>query len=354
MPGQSIPPLPDTAATPRQRSSAVYLAVALLVAVGSFIALAFTEDDPYTRYKAVGTTDYIKAGWIYERLHFDPTPVDVAFIGSSRTMQGINSTEVEKALNTATGEKYHVVNLGLPKLGRDAPFLVGRMLAETKKPKIVLVEVDYLNIRNGTPIYPQLATFDDLLHAPQPDMDFFYDLVSIPARHGRLLWQTLTSGKTTFDPASYRGAHWDDDYQTTGADGRTSQPRLESMEKDQLHREAVQWVSQQQSKFRQYDSWAWVEFYYNERYEQRLLELLQRSGVKIVLLYLSAIGSADRPAHFERLSAYGEFWPIPPELTGDSTLWFNPTHMNYDGAQRFSAWLAGKLATALPSEAAAK
>jgi hypothetical protein len=353
MPGQSIPQPPESAATPRARSSAVYLAIALLVAVGSFIALAFIEDDPYSRYEAVRSTDYIKAGWIYERLHFDPTPVDVAFIGSSRTMQGVDSQQIEKALNSASGGNYHVVNLALPKLGRDVPYLLGRMLVETKKPKIVVVEVDYLNQREGTAIYPQLATFDDLLHAPQPDQDFLHDFVSIPARHGRLLWQSLTS-KSEFDPARYRGAHWDDDYQTTGADGRMSQPRLESMEKDQLHREAVQWVSQQQNKFRQYDSWAWVEFYYNEAYEQRLLALLQQSGVKIVLLYLSAIGSADRPAHFERLSGYGELWPIPPDLTGDSTLWFNATHMNYHGAQRLSDWLAGKLSTALPSEAAAK
>jgi hypothetical protein len=354
MPGQSIPQPPEAAPPPRERSSAVYLAIAFLVAVGSFIALAFTEDDPYTRYKAVGTTDYIKAGWIYERLHFDPTPVDVAFIGSSRTMQGINSLEVEKALNTATGEKYHVVNLGLPKLGRDAPFLVGRMLAETKKPKIVLVEVDYLNIRNGTPIYPQLATFDDLLHAPQPDMDFFYDLVSIPARHGRLLWQTLTSGKSTFDPASYRGEHWDDDYQTMAADGRISPPRITSLDKDELHKQSVEWVRLQQQKVGQYDSWAWAEFYYNETNEQRLLELLRRSGVKIVLLYMTALGSPERPFRFERISGYGDLWPTPPQLTGDPTIWVNPTHMNYYGAQRFSAWLGGKLATALPSQAAAK
>jgi hypothetical protein len=332
----------------RKISSGTYLAILLAIAAISFVALAFIEDDPYSRHKAALSTDYIKAKWIYERLHFDPTPVDIAFLGSSRTMQNVDSALIEKALNASTGGEFHVVNLALPKLGRDVPYLFGRMLVETKKPKLVVVEVDYLNQRGGSAIFPQLATLDDLWAAPRINQDLFYDFVSVSARHGRLLWQSILSGNSQFDAAGYRGEHWDDDYQTTGANGRISGPRVAFMEKRRFEREAKQWVSLQQSKAAQYDDWAWIEFYYNETYEHRLLDLLRRSNVKIVLLYLAAVGSAEHPAHFETISDYGDLWAVPKELTSDNTFWINPTHMNYSGAQIFSTFLANRLSAVMP------
>jgi hypothetical protein len=343
--------VPDAGVLTRPVSARLFAVLTLLSALAVLAILFFMPDDPYSRYKAVSSTDYIKAGWIYERLHFDPTPVDIAFIGTSRTMQGVDSAAIETALNARSDRKYHVVNLALPSLGRDVSYLTGRMLLETKKPSLVFVEIDYLNQRPGSPIFSQLATPQDVLAAPLLNQGLLKDVLGISARHARLAWRSLIYGRDSFDPTAYRGQHWDDDYQTTGANGRVSPPRLEFMEKQRFEREAVEWVGNEQRKVRQYD-WVWPEFAYNEAYEDRLLELVRQSGARIVLLYLTAVGSPERPFRFAKLSQYGELWPIPPQLTSDNQLWVNPTHFNYNGARPFSAWIADRLATDMQAPAA--
>jgi hypothetical protein len=331
----------------RPISAQSYLLIAIVSAIVAFLIFFFMPDDSYSRYKAVSSTDYIKAAWIYERLHFDPTPVDVAFIGSSRTMQGVDSAAVETAINDGSDTKFHVVNLALPSLGRDTPYLMGRMLTETKKPKIVFVEIDYLNFRSPSPIFSQLATPEDFLSGPLLSENLLSDPLLIASRHMKLLWRSLLHGDDRFDPSTYRGQHWDDDYRTTGSDGRTSPPRLEFMDKERFDREATEWAANQRNKVSQYKSWAWAELYYNETYERRLLDLLRQSGAKIVLLYLTSVRSPDRPFQYAYLSQYGDLWPVPTELTSNHIFWVNPTHMNYAGATKFSAWIAKRLRPAL-------
>jgi hypothetical protein len=120
------------------------------------------------------------------------------------------------------------------------------------------------------------------------------------------------------------------------------------MEKQRFDREATEWAANQQNKVNQYERWAWAELYYNETYEHRLLNLLRQSGTKIVLLYLTSVRSPDRPFQYAYLSQYGDLWSVPSELTSNNTLWVNPTHMNYAGATKFSAWIADRLRADLP------
>ncbi len=70
------------------------LAVGLVAAV----AAALLPDNPYQRYATLDHTIQNRVRWIYERLHFDPTPVDVAVIGPSRSGAGVSSPRLEADL----------------------------------------------------------------------------------------------------------------------------------------------------------------------------------------------------------------------------------------------------------------
>jgi len=48
--------------------------VALAAAVGA----AALPDNPYQRWQLIENTLYANATWSYERMHFDPAPIDVA------------------------------------------------------------------------------------------------------------------------------------------------------------------------------------------------------------------------------------------------------------------------------------
>ena len=308
------------------------------------VALFVAPDDPYSRYKALATTDYIKAGWIYERLNFDPTPVDIAFIGSSRTMQGIDSAAIERNLNDGSTVKLHVVNLGLPSLGRDVPYLIVRMLTETKRPSVIVVETDYIDYRQINPVFSQLAGADDVLGEPMLfNPGVVADLFAVSVRHAHFRLETLVHGPSWFDPSRYVGPHWDDVYETTGRDGRKSPPRLWSPDKAVYEADAADRTRNILHKASEYDRWAWAELNYNETYFHRLLDLAKASGSRIVLFYSTSAGAPDRPFHADALKDYGEMWSVPPDLVADNSLWVNCTHFNYFGAEKFSAWLAGRL-----------
>ncbi len=318
-----------------------------LLAAGSllvaWVGLFFLPTGAYERYAGVIDTDYIKCSWVYERLNFDPTPVDIAFIGSSRTMEGINGSAVEAGLKAA-GYDAHVVNFGIPSLGLDVPYLLTKMLVETKRPRIVFVETDYLAYSETNPAFPLLATPEEILHAPLIVNEWLLnDLIGVAGRNLNLTWKRLVRGPEKFDPATYRGAHWEDVDHVTAHGGIRGPLRQSNMEKAAFESYAAWWVGNIVRKAGQYDAWAWVQLRYAETYRMRMLRQLQASGAKIVFLSMPAVGTPEPPYHFDRLRPFGSFWPLPDVVSRDYTLWDNPTHMNSRGARIYSAWLVEQL-----------
>ena len=94
------------------------LAAILAVALVAAAAAALLPDDPYQRYATLDHTIQNRVRWIYERLHFDPAPIDVVVIGPSRTGAAISGPRLEADLARA-GRPLHVVNFSLPENGRD-------------------------------------------------------------------------------------------------------------------------------------------------------------------------------------------------------------------------------------------
>ena len=61
-------------------------------------AVAVLPHDKYLRYEAPNDMDAPTSYWVYERIHFDPTPIDVAFVGTSRTGMSIHSRRLQDDL----------------------------------------------------------------------------------------------------------------------------------------------------------------------------------------------------------------------------------------------------------------
>ena len=65
------------------------LAVALACAAGA----SALPENPYQRWQLLDGTIHANARWIYERSRFDPTPLDVVFLGPSRMGAGVKRAE---------------------------------------------------------------------------------------------------------------------------------------------------------------------------------------------------------------------------------------------------------------------
>jgi hypothetical protein len=95
----------------------------LLVIFGLVSALWFTVSlllphDRYIRYQQLTESDLFRTRWVYERIHYDKTPIDVAIIGSSRVEAAVSAPVLEKELTEKFGRTVHVANLAIPQEGR--------------------------------------------------------------------------------------------------------------------------------------------------------------------------------------------------------------------------------------------
>ena len=329
----------------RRARPAPYLVTMMLAAVVCWLGLMLLPSDPYRRFSTLDGTDYGKLRWIYERLVFDPTPVDIAFLGSSRTMLGVSAPAVEADM-TGGRPTGRVANLAIPSLGRDTAALLADLLVERKQPRTVFVELDAIEARPGNPSFASVATPAEVLSALLALDDTLPKLLfRIPARQARqAVLQWLWPQR--FDPAGYEGPLWDDSLRTHRGSGDRSPPRVNSMERQAFDRLDSWWLGNVGHKIAQYDAWAWIEFHYNESFLRRTLDRLRGAGTRIVFLYQTAVGAPVTPVHEAWLRAYGEIWPMPEAVLRDISLWDNPTHLNARGAAAYSAWLAGRLRAA--------
>jgi hypothetical protein len=104
--------------------------VILLVAALSAAGAASLPDNPYQRFQLLPELNG-RLAWIYERIHYDPEPIDVGIIGPSRTFTGVGSGEVEQHLSLL-GKSARVVNFSLLFQGRNAQWAILEELYKTK------------------------------------------------------------------------------------------------------------------------------------------------------------------------------------------------------------------------------
>ena len=87
-------------------------------------------------YKRLQNDCYGYAGWIYDRIYTNPNPVDIAFVGSSHTINGVD----DKLINSKIQGK-QVTNFGYCRPGRNLDYLMVRDLIEKKHPELIILEM---------------------------------------------------------------------------------------------------------------------------------------------------------------------------------------------------------------------
>jgi hypothetical protein len=327
-----------------------FLAVVASVAVAVLVGLTLLPHDRYIRFQQMAqeSVQYLRAKWIYERIHYDPTPIDVAFIGTSHTQSSIDAELVEQTLRQH-GRDWHVVNFAIPRLGRDLHYEIARELLESRHISRLVVELQESEARAPHPAFVSLADVNDVIDAPLViNVDYFDNAARLPLRQTELFFRTLFpvlfNLNRIFDPADYEGAYWNDTYQVHGfTAARTSVFPVEHFEKPvaELRRvfDAKQALGRKlRVPFVRHS----LPYRYNLLYLEKLLDLARRSGVEIVFYYMPYFSGPKQPADRELVASYG---PIltPQALLEDPSLWQNEDHFNVYGARKASRWIAEAL-----------
>ncbi|MBC7636849.1 MAG: hypothetical protein H7251_14735, partial [Acetobacteraceae bacterium] len=296
------------------------------------------------------------AGWIYERIHYDQTPIDIMFIGTSRSVFGVNSAGVESAYRQATRQSLHVVNFAMQHLGRDLHYLLAQEALLNRTIKLLVLEITEDEPRDLHPAFGPLADVSDILLAPLIiNVSYFANLGRLPLRQMQLFLRTTFPGVygTTleFTPAKYRGARWDDTYAATGSFDHPIHPvvpRLQSHTETELEQQRLQSALAIARKLALPPAFHQLERRANLSYVQGIAELARKQGVEIRFLMMPQ-HLAAAPAFSAFYQQYGPIWSPGPAII-DAKLWTDINHLNHAGAMVLAPWLAGRMTSLIPNK----
>lgn len=265
--------------------------------------------------------------WIHDRIFENNSPVDVAILGSSHTVNGVNDELLDSSL---LGKK--VVNLGYCRLGRNLSYVLLSELLEEKKPALIVLEVRENEDRYSHPIFPYLAS-DKKVMFPVAlfNRDFFSDYWTHFSYKVELT-QEYVFGKMQLEQISM------EDYGFASHDDTASSRFLDSVQQAR---------SKPKQKLKQWQEDFYMAFPF--AYLDKISDLCKKHNIQLIFLYLPSYGS---PLQEPKQSSYyrkkGTLLLPPKDILENTDYWYDKSHLNKAGALELSMWLAEEIKKAAP------
>jgi hypothetical protein len=262
--------------------------------------------------------------WLFDRVHSNKTPVDVMFLGSSHTINGIWDDSIERQIYPST---LHVVNFGYCRYGMNLQYVLLKEILKEKKPRLVFLEVREDENRYSHPVFPYLAdALDVFLATPFFNRDivrdyfdsFLYRLkilkVQYFCRDSVVPFRTGESG--------FMGSA------DTASKALLEKAGVELRKMKRLQDPLGRWF---------YMTWPRI-------YLKKIAALCVENGIHLKFIYLPQYGSQlKEPMEMSEYRKYGEVLIPPHEIFADPGNWGDENHLNHAGAAKLSAWLAGQI-----------
>lgn len=306
-----------------------------------FVFSLLLPHDRYIRYQQLTGSDLFRTRWVYERIHYDRTPIDVAIVGSSRVEAAISAPALEKELTAKLGRPIHVANLAIPQEGRNLHYLIARELIENHpETRIVLVSVvEQADLSH--PAFRYLADVNDVLRAPLPiNHYYFLDAGFLPYRQMSYFVQTQFPqffGVSRSFRQDYAGTGMDTTHSFYLPSGKlVDRDAVASAEK--LAAGSRQIIKDDGGVWRQPSAWDALNNPLETEYTKRLIDAAKGHCVEVVFVRLPFYNSP--PNMFDE-AFYRSLAPLldAQQLSKDSRSYSDPGHFNRNGIDLATQWL---------------
>ncbi len=309
------------------------------------VGLVWLFAGPYDKeygYNMV-TKDCRTGNWIYRRLYESPHPVDVAFLGTSKTMCDVHDGVLQERLAQEKGIEAEVANFGVCRKGENLHYLIARDLFAKKPPKYLFVEVSTHLATNSHFHFPYLAEPADVLAPPLVlNQDYLGDI-------GDFTWNRLIYQRENLLGIQREFNDFLDD------------PRHSFMEvANDMVADSAKMARKAKSRSVEFKAaiptgmggwWYQMTSNYPQKYYKRIYELAQDHQTKVFFLYLPVYGAAGIPPR--EIDFYAEMGDvlIPPDSVFSNPGWhMDDSHLNQIGAGKFSDWLTNTVGNILSAE----
>ncbi len=300
-----------------------FLTYCLLFLLPFTAGIIILFNQPYDKkfaYHYIEDNCFDRGSWIYDRIFENNTPVDIAFIGTSHTLNAIN----DSLLNHLQQEKnLHIANLGFCWQGYNAEYVILKDLFENKHPQTIVLELREWTENDNHIIFPYIAETEDILRQPwlsKPAcISNFYTA-------GLSRWEYFRFGNKKLDVNQSANSVFGfipagDSLQQRKADVQI-QFQNKRFSADGTHLN---------NKVKDFDAY----------YLNKIIELCAVNNADLCFLYLPAYGDI---LHHPVDETFFKQYPIliPDEdILGNRSNWSNTSHLNERGAAALTQWLAG-------------
>jgi hypothetical protein len=331
------------------RNSLTAVVVILLVGVLSAVGAACLPDNPYQRFQLLRGSLYQHLAWIFERIHYDPKPIDVAIVGSSKTFTGVSASEVEQRLSVL-GKPASVANLSLVFQGRNAQWAILDELYKAKSPRILVVQIDAKPSPWGHPWFMYFAPSVDVAFPPSMFLhNYLPDVAFLPFRQMELFAASLFPNffglRHAFDPVQYAKTRTDFTTSFRGLSGE-----LVDMEREipaaELRADHEEFKNLLHSP-RLPRALAGIVEADDRVYLDKIARLALAHGTKLLLLYIPDFESGKLDEKI--LKYYSKYGTVLDygDLVTRNTLFMQWAHLNHAGAMIVSDRIADAVAPQL-------
>ena len=311
-------------------------------------------ENPYQRWQLLDGTIHANLRWIYERTNFDPTPIDVMFVGPSRIEKGVDAPRLGRDL-AARGLPAHVVNFALPEAGRNINYLIVKETLEHKTPKLIVIGVTEKPSRFGHSAFKYIAPAPMILDPGYPaDANYFSDLIYLPFRQMRLFAADVLPGglglAKTFQPGRLSRS-LDRHHRQHAPAGRDHARRASNPPRPPELARGVRKLERGMHPPFLGKGMADIEFGDERHYIQAIADLAHAHGVKVAFLFLPYYTG---PSALQEQAFYDRFGPVwnAGYVSSHADEYADYGHLTHAGAEGLTDWLAGPVFEALNPEKA--
>lgn len=315
------------------------IAAALAVAAMLSAAASLLPENDYQKWQLADPGGRLR--WMYERIHFDPKPIDVVIVGPSRAQLGLSSAAIEQDL-AARGKPANVVNFALPGAGRDIQWAILDEVFKAKSPKVVVLGVEEEPYPFGHFFFKSVAPAEAIVFPPTPFLhNYLYNLAYLPIRTVTLFGANLFPGlfglTKEFDPEHY--AQNRTDYSTSFM----AEGKLVDMEHTVPRATLLAEPREPVPRTRVARLFTWLNGGEDHLYTQKIAREAKAHGAQLVFVHLPMF---DGPQTISDTDFLKQFGPVLNygDLAPHDELFENWSHLNHAGAMNASARLADAIA----------
>ena len=289
------------------------------------LLLIFLPVDKRHKYQGISGDCDNRGIFIHDRVFVNEKSIDLLFLGSSHTINGIDDQLIETKLANGTT----VANLGYCRLGRNFSYILLKEVLEAKQPKHLILEVRENENRYSHPIFPHIASSKDVL---LPKLFFNRDIFVDAIDHFSYkleLNQDLIFKQQKEIPVNsklYGCASYPDTADYKILEKRKTNFNLNDREDNQVS----------------------IDFYasYSRGYLKKINRICKEQNIRLSFIYLPSYGvNFKQPKEQETYLKYGDIFLPPNEILDDKNNWFDDGHLNKSGNEKLSLWLVEELGT---------